>query len=84
MGNFPTDNDCPGVPLEPRVFEQVENFEAHWVEIEFETVKGSSTMTHCCSIIGMNRRIDKLLTYPNAGLRDCHDLLAQVLKEVNS
>jgi hypothetical protein len=40
MGNFSTDNGFPGVPLEPRVFEQVENFEANWVEIEFKTSQG--------------------------------------------
>ena len=84
MGNFSTDNDYPGIPPEPGVFEQVENFEANWVEIEFQTSKGSSPMTHRCSIIGMNRHIDKLLTCPNTELRDCYNLCAQVLKKVNS
>jgi hypothetical protein len=84
MGNFSTDNDYPGVPLEPRVFEQVENFEANWVEIQFQTSKGPSPMTHHFLIIDMNKRSDKLLTCPNTGLRDCYDLCAQVLKKVNS
>ena len=84
MGNFSTDNDYPGVPLEPRVFEQVENFEANWVEIEFQTPTGSSPMTHRCSMNGMNRRIDNLLKFPNTGLKECYDICAQVLKKVDS
>jgi hypothetical protein len=81
MGNFSAENDYPGVPLEPRVFEQVENFEANWVEIEFQTLKGSSLMAHRFSIICIK---GKLLTYPNTGLQDCYDICAQVLKKANS
>jgi len=49
MGNFSTDNDYPGVPLEPRVFEQVENFEANWVEIKFQTSKGLRDCYDLCA-----------------------------------
>ena len=83
MGNFSIENDYPGVPLEPRVFEQVEDFDANWVEIEFQTPQGSSLMTHRCSTISMNRRIDNLLTHPYIGLKDCYDICAQVLKKVD-
>ena len=84
MGNFSSDNGYPGVPLAPRVFEQAENGEANWLEIEFQTSKGSSPMTHRYSIVSKNRCIDKLLTCPCTGLRDCYNLCAQVLNQVNS
>jgi len=84
MGNFSIENEYPGVPLEPRVFEQVEDFDANWVEIAFQTPKGSSLMTHRCSTISMNRCIDNLLTYPYLGLKDCYEICAQVLKKVDS
>ena len=83
MGNF-SDNGCPGVPLAPRVFEQAENCEANWLEIEFQNSKGSSPMTHRCSIVSMNRCMENLLTCPCTGLTDCYNLCAQVLNQVNS
>jgi hypothetical protein len=79
MGNFSTDNGHPGIPLDPGVFEQAENFKADWVEIEFETPKGSSLITHRCSIIGMNACIYILLTCPNTELKDCRGICGQVL-----
>ena len=83
MGNF-TDNDCPGIPLEPVIFGQAENFEANWVEIEFETRRGSSLAAYRCLIIGMNRSSSILLTCPNTGLSDCSDLCGQVLAKAKA
>ena len=80
MGNF-TDNGCPGIPLEPEIFEQAENFEVSWVEIEFETRRGWSLITYRCLIIGTNRSISILLTCPNTGLNDFRGLCDQVLAE---
>jgi hypothetical protein len=54
MGNFVTVNDYPGIPLEPELLEEAENFEANWVEIEFQTPKGSSPIIRHCSITSIN------------------------------
>jgi hypothetical protein len=45
IGNFTTEKDSPGIPLDPEVLLDRETFKAHWVEIEFATLDGKHNIS---------------------------------------
>jgi len=42
IGNFPSEKDYPGIPLDPEILAQRETVRVDWVELEFKDLTGKS------------------------------------------
>lgn len=73
IGNFSSDEDYPAIPLDPKVFLEKENFEVHWVEIEFQDAAG---MSSSYAGYGVPFVISRLI--PMVGLTGLNDLCSQL------
>ena len=40
IGNFPSQKDCPGIPLDPETLAEREKFHVDWVDLEFKNPNG--------------------------------------------
>jgi len=40
IGNFPSEKDCPGIPLDPEILARRETVHVDWVELEFKDLTG--------------------------------------------
>jgi hypothetical protein len=36
IGNFPSEKECPGIPVDPEILARRENSHVDWVELEFK------------------------------------------------
>ncbi len=40
IGNFPSQRDCPGIPLDPKTLAARETLHVDWVDLEFKNENG--------------------------------------------
>lgn len=51
-GNWTSDKHCPGIPLNPEVLADREDFHVDWVELEFRDSNGTYFSAHSASTAG--------------------------------
>ncbi len=62
IGNFPSQRDCPGIPLDPKTLAARETLHVNWVELEFKNNNGMHPES-------------PLYSFQEVGLLTCHLML---------